>query len=89
MRGLCLLAGGLAAVLLGSGCRHAPSAMPSDPLFVSKKPMLAIPSLKPPAQVAFYEPEAPAGPVEAIAAAPRPAVPPAPVHVAARSQTPE
>ena len=44
------------------GCRHAPSAIPSDPLFVSKKPLLSTPELKPPNAVASLEPEVPGGP---------------------------
>ena len=52
------------------GCQHTPSAIPSDPLLVSKKPLLSTPELKPPTAVASLEPEAPGNP-ERTAAAPR------------------
>lgn len=52
------------------GCQHAPANYPADPLLVSKKPILSQPVLKPPSLVNYAEPEAPAGPVMAVAAQP-------------------
>ena len=59
-----------------SGCQHAPSTIPADPLLVSKKPVLSRPELKPPATVATLEPEVPCGSVQATAEQrPNPVVP--------------
>jgi hypothetical protein len=52
------------------GCQHT-SSYPSDPVLVSKKPIIAKPELKPPALMAYDEPEVPAGPVTAVASGPR------------------
>jgi hypothetical protein len=60
---LMLLAGCLA------GCQHS-SSYPSDPLLVSNKPINARPEMKPPVVVSYNEPDAPAGPVEAVASSP-------------------
>ena len=53
---------GLGLALLtswASGCKHTPSAIPSDPVLTSKTPLLSKSELKPPTIVAFHEPEAP------------------------------
>jgi hypothetical protein len=52
------------------GCQHT-SSYPSDPVLVSKKPINAKPELKPPAIMTYAEPDAPAGPVSAVASGPR------------------
>jgi hypothetical protein len=50
-----------------NGCQHAAPAIPSDPIFASKQPILSKPELKPPSFAAYLEPEVPVGPVEAVA----------------------
>jgi hypothetical protein len=72
-----LLAGSLA------GCQHAASTYPADPLLVSKKPIEVKPEPKPPSLVTYFEPEAPSGPVQAVASQPR--VPATPSTVASSS----
>jgi hypothetical protein len=65
-----LLFWGIGAVCLCSwlaGCQNTPSGPPSDPIFVSKKPIISRPDLKPPGVSAHLEPEMPAGPVQAVA----------------------
>jgi hypothetical protein len=56
----------LAASCAG-GCQHAASNYPSDPIFVTKQPIISKPELKPPEFVGYLEPDVPAGPVEAVA----------------------
>jgi hypothetical protein len=70
-----------------AGCQHA-STLPSDPLLVSKKPVMAQADVKPPALVAYAEPEVPAGPVEAVAAPQGRAPALTAAHLAVRGQAP-
>jgi hypothetical protein len=68
---------GFSLILIGSGalgCQHT-CTPPSDPIFVSKKPLLSRPELKPPALMVFLEPEAAAAAGEAVAARPCPSGP--------------
>ena len=91
----CVFVLGLAIATLSSctaGCQHTPSGPPTDPLFVSKKPIFAKPEIQPPTLVAYQEPEMPAGPVQAVAWRPRTFATPAsetpPVRLTVRGQAP-
>jgi len=69
-----------------AGCQHT-SSIPSDPIFVSKKPIISKPELKPPAFVAYLEPDVPAGPVEAVASQPNANAEVVPVNHTVRGQS--
>jgi hypothetical protein len=71
-----------------AGCHHS-SSIPSDPIFASRKPIIAKPELKPPTFVAGVEPEAPVKPVQAIAAEPAGCNGIVPASFAVRGQTSE
>ena len=77
-------------VLLGwctSGCQHAAPAIPSNPVFVSKQPLISKSVLRPPEFVAYGEPDMPVGPVEAVAARSKMTAEAVPVTCTVRGQT--
>ena len=53
-----------------AGCQHAAPAIPADPIFVSKKPLLSRPEVKPPEVLACLEPELPCAPPPSSAIVP-------------------